>query len=90
MPLLEIKRSKKVTATVGLEESTARLTDSYASYAQVSADDVVNKALEYVFEKDKDFQKFLEKSADAKPAEGLRVRGSSDAEPKSKRLTAAG
>jgi hypothetical protein len=59
MPLLEITTSRKVTATVSLEEPTANLVNQYAAFTRVAADDVVNKALEYVFTKDKDFQKFI-------------------------------
>jgi hypothetical protein len=56
MPLLEITTSRKVTATVSLEEPTANLVNQYAAFTRVAADDVVNKALEYVFTKDKDFR----------------------------------
>src|ERR1035437_8522494 len=49
MPLLEIIPSKKVTATVSLEEPTANLVNQYAAFTRVAAADVVNKALEYVF-----------------------------------------
>src|ERR1035437_4200019 len=66
MPLLEIVPSKKVTATVSLEEPTANLVNQYAAFTRVAADDVVNKALEYVFAKDKDFQKFIGSPNDAK------------------------
>ena len=54
MPLLEITTSRKVTATVSLEEPTANLVNQYAAFTRVAADDVVNKALEYVFAKDAD------------------------------------
>ena len=54
MPLLEITTSRKVTATVSLEEPTANLVNQYAAFTRVAADDVVNKALEYVFTKDKE------------------------------------
>ena len=67
MPLLEIVPSKKVTATVSLEEPTANLVNQYAAFTRVAADDVVNKALEYVFTKDKDFQKFIGSPNDSKP-----------------------
>jgi len=67
MPLLEITTSRKVTATVSLEEPTANLVNQYAAFTRVAADDVVNKALEYVFTKDKDFQRFIGAPNDAKP-----------------------
>ena len=42
MPLLEITTSRKVTATVSLEEPTANLVNQYAAFTRVAADDVVN------------------------------------------------
>ena len=84
MPLLEITNSRKVTTTVSLEESTAHLVNQYAAFTSVAADDVVNKALEYVFAKDKDFQKYMETSNDAKPIHPLRVKRGNDDAPKGK------
>ena len=65
MPLLEITTSRKVTATVSLEEPTANLVNQYAAFTRVAADEVVNEALQYVFTKDKDFQKFIGSPNDA-------------------------
>jgi len=84
MPLLEITTSRKVTATVSLEEPTANLVNQYAAFTRVAADDVVNKALEYVFAKDKDFQKFIGSPNDAKPVHPLRIKRSGDDKPKGK------
>ena len=84
MPLLEITTSRKVTATVSLEEPTANLVNQYAAFTRVAADDVVNKALEYVFAKDKDFQKFIGAPNDAKPTHPLRIKRSNDDAPKGK------
>jgi hypothetical protein len=78
MPLLEITTSRKVTATVSLEEPTANLVNQYAAFTRVAADDVVNKALEYVFTKDKDFQKFIGSPNDAKPVHPLRIKRNGD------------
>ena len=74
MPLLEITTSRKVTATVSLEEPTANLVNQYAAFTKVAADDVVNKALEYVFTKDKDFQKYIGTPNEAKPIHPLRIK----------------
>ena len=60
MPLLEIAPTKKVVATITLEETTALNVDKYAAFVNANADDVVSQALSYVFTRDKDFQKFLE------------------------------
>jgi hypothetical protein len=84
MPLLEITTSRKVTATVSLEEPTANLVNQYAAFTRVAADDVVNKALEYVFTKDKDFQKFIGSPNDAKPIHPLRIKRNGDDRPKGK------
>ena len=84
MPLLEITNSRKVTTTVSLEEPTASLVNQYAAFTSVPADDVVNKALEYVFTKDKDFLKYMETSNDAKPTHPLRIKRSNDDAPKGK------
>jgi hypothetical protein len=59
MPLLKITTTKKITAVCSLEESTALQVDQYAAYANASPDVVVNKALEYTFSQDKDFQRFI-------------------------------
>lgn len=74
MALLEIPPVKKLIATVCLEESTAKLVDQYAAFLKAPADDVVNKALEYVFTKDKEFQQFRENNVDAKGQRPLRVK----------------
>jgi hypothetical protein len=74
MPLLEITASKKITAIVALEDSTAKQIDQYATFTKGSADDVVNAALEYVFGKDKDFQRYREENANAKPLIALRIK----------------
>lgn len=73
MPLLEIKTRKRVTATVSLEQSIANQVDSYAAFTDSIADDVVNQSLEYVFSRDKDFQKFLENPGEKRPKAALRV-----------------
>ena len=58
MPLLQINRIHKVTVTCTLEESIAIQVNQYAAFAGGSPDEVVNKALEYTFGKDSEFQKF--------------------------------
>jgi len=72
--LLDIRTTKKITAVITLEESTAVRIDRYAAFASVPADDVVNKALEYVFQKDKDFQQFLHEEPSVKAPIALRVK----------------
>ena len=74
MPLLEVTQIKKLTATVLLEESTAKQVDQYAAFIKAPADEVVNSALEYVFGKDRDFQAFRTENPNPKAHGGLRVR----------------
>ena len=74
MPLLEINLSRYVSASVRLDESTAEQVDQYAAFVHASADDVVDKALNYVFSKDRDFQDFLKTPQAKQVASALRVR----------------
>src|ERR1700724_3105215 len=74
MPLLEINLSRHVSASVRLDESTAEQVDQYAAFVHASADDVVDKALNYVFSKDRDFQDFLKTPQAKQVASALRVR----------------
>ena len=74
MPLLEINQIRHICASVRLDESTAAQVDQYAAFIQASADDVVDKALNYVFSKDRDFQEFLKTPQAKQGASTLRVR----------------
>ena len=59
MPLLESNQIRHICASVRLDEATAAQVDQYAAFIQSSAADVVDKALNYVFSRDRDFQEFL-------------------------------
>lgn len=74
MPLLEVNPNRHVSASIRLEEATAIQIDQYAAFIHASADDVVDKALNYVFVKDRDFQEFLKTAQAAHVAPTLRVR----------------
>jgi len=74
MPLLEINQVRRISATIRLDESTAIQIDQYAAFLNVSADEVVDKALGYVFTKDRDFQDFLKTPQAKQVASTLRVR----------------
>lgn len=74
MPLLEIVQIRQVTASIRLDGPTAVLIDQYAAFLHASADEVVNKALTYVFAKDRDFQEFLRTPEAAHVPESLRIR----------------
>ena len=76
MPLLDINQTHYISASVRLDEATAEQVDQYAAFAHASADDVVDKALAYVFSKDRDFQDFLKTPQARQVAPALRVRRS--------------
>lgn len=74
MPLLEITQSRQLSASIRLDEATATLVDQYAAFLKATADDVVEKALNYVFSKDRDFQEFLKTPQAKQVASTLRIR----------------
>ena len=74
MPLIEVNQVRHVSASIRLDEVTATQVDQYAAFIHASADDVVDKALNYVFSKDRDFQEFLKSSEAQKITPTLRVR----------------
>ena len=74
MPLIEVTQSRYVSATIRLDSDTATLIDRYAAFVHGSADDVVDKALNYVFAKDREFQEYLKSPLAAKAKPSLRVR----------------
>ena len=74
MPLLEITQTRQISASIRLEKATAAQVDQYAAFAHASADDVVDKALNYVFSKDRDFQDFLKTPQSNKVTSTLRIR----------------
>ena len=63
MPLLDSKVSKKVKIACLIEESNALLADQYAAFLGISAEEVVNKSLGYVFENDKEFREYRKEKA---------------------------
>ena len=74
MPLIEVTQSRYVSATIRLDSDTATLIDQYAAFVHGSADDVVDKALNYVFAKDREFQEYLKSPLATKAVPSLRVR----------------
>src|SRR4051794_40898060 len=81
MPLLEITQTRHICASVRLDEATATQVDQYAAFIHASADEVVDKALNYVFAKDSDFQDFLKSPLARQVAGTLRVRKMPASEP---------
>jgi hypothetical protein len=90
MPLLEVIQTRHISASVRLEETTAMQVDQYAAFIHATADDVVDKALNYVFSKDRDFQDFLKTSQAGQVTPSLRIRkaavGDSSESPARKRV----
>src|ERR1700692_2283616 len=74
MPLLEINQTRYISASVRLDEATAEQVDQYAAFVHASADDVADKAFNYVFSKDRDFQDFLKTPQAKQITATLRVR----------------
>ena len=74
MALLEITQTRQISASVRLDGATATQVDQYAAFIHASADDVVDKALNYVFSKDRDFQDFLKTPQSNKVISTLRIR----------------
>jgi hypothetical protein len=74
MPLLEVIQTRQISASIRLDEATATQVDQYAAFIHATADDVVGKALNYVFSKDRDFQEFLKTSLAGQVSPSLRIR----------------
>jgi hypothetical protein len=74
MPLLEIIQTRQISASIRLDEATATQVDQYAAFIHATADDVVDKALNYVFSKDRDFQEFLKTPQAKQVSSTLRIR----------------
>ena len=74
MPLLEIVQTRHINATIRLDVTTAEQIDQYAAFLHAPADEVVDKALAYVFAKDRDFQEFLRTTEAQRITPTLRIR----------------
>jgi len=74
MPLLEVHKVTKITATVTLDKPIAETLDRYAAFINAAADDVINKAVQFVFAKDKDFHQFLQSDAANAVPHSLRIK----------------
>jgi hypothetical protein len=74
MPLHEISQIPHISASVRIDESAAAQIDQYDDSFHAFADDVVDKALNYVFSKGRDFQGFLKTPQAKQVASTVRVR----------------
>ena len=92
MPLLEVTRTRHVSASIRLTDSTALLVDQYAAFIKAPANSVVEEALKHVFAKDRDFQDYLKSPEAQRITPTLRVRranASSAAETSAKKSVSA-
>jgi hypothetical protein len=80
MPLIEITQSRYVSATIRLDAATTTLIDQYATFVHASADDVIDKAVNYVFSKAREFQEYLKTAQSGNVVPTLRVRRSGNGE----------
>lgn len=80
MPLLEVIQTHHISASIRLDEATAVQVDQYAAFIHATADDVVDKALNYVFSKDREFQEFLKTSEAGQVTPSLRIRKAAGAD----------
>jgi hypothetical protein len=94
MPLLEIIQTRHVNASVRFTDTTAHLVDQYVAFLHLqgqpraTADEVIEQAVGYTFNKDREFQEFLRTPQAQSVTPTLRIRrGSSNdaAEPPAKK-----
>jgi hypothetical protein len=64
MGILNVKTSTKVNTTLALEDTTVARINAYAAYVKGTPDAVVEAALSYVFNKDKEFSEYEKKNPD--------------------------
>jgi hypothetical protein len=88
MPLLEINQIRYISAVVRLDETTAEQVDQYAAFVHASADDVVDKALNYVFSKDRDLPQAKQVASTLRIRRGPSRDGKDAAEESVKKLVA--
>lgn len=80
MPLLEITQVRYVNASVRFTDTAAHLVDQYVAFLHIqgqpraTADEVIEQAVGYTFNKDREFQEFLKTPQAKQIASTLRVR----------------
>ena len=58
MPLIEVTQVQRVTANVRFDAAIVTQINQYAAFIKATPDEVINKGLEYLFAKDRDFAAF--------------------------------
>jgi hypothetical protein len=74
MPLIEVNQTRKVLTSVRLDEAILSQINQYAAFIKASPDEVINKGLEYLFAKDRDFAAFRSTDESHHAPELLRAR----------------
>ncbi len=74
MPLIEVNQTRKVLTSVRLDEAILSQINQYAAFIKASPDEVINKGLEYLFSKDRDFAAFRSTDESHRAPELLRPR----------------
>jgi hypothetical protein len=83
VPLLDVKHVQTLTATIQIDRPIAETLDKYTAFlndtdpntlGRATADQALCKALEYVFSRDRDFQKWLDSDAASAVKPSLRVK----------------
>ena len=80
MPLLETTQTHYVNASIRFTDTTARLVDQYVAFLRAhgqpraTADEVVEQAVGYTFNKDREYQEYLKTPEAKQVASTLRTR----------------
>jgi hypothetical protein len=74
MPLIEVTQIQRVTANVRFDAAIVTQINQYAAFIKATPDEVVNKGLEYLFAKDRDFAAFRNTEESQRVPELLRPR----------------
>ena len=74
MPLIEVNQIQRVTANVRFDLAIVTQINQYAAFIKATPDEVINKGLEYLFAKDRDFAAFRSTEESQRVPEVLRPR----------------
>src|SRR5258705_13035939 len=74
MPLIEVTQIQRVTANVRFDAAIVTQINQYAAFIKATPDEVINKGLEYLFAKDRDFAAFRNTEGSQHVPELLRPR----------------
>ncbi|WP_051979132.1 hypothetical protein [Edaphobacter aggregans] len=81
MPLIEVTQTRRVTANVRFDDAIVMQINQYAAFIGATPDEVINKGLEYLFEKDREFAVFKSSDQSKNVPQLLRPRGTGNSVP---------